>query len=85
MEGCGSKCHRLEHPSWPCRVYFTKKKNQMTYADLEDFIACYNPENQHKRKETYFENNADGRWRKFSYEEIMGRDKTSLDIFWIRD
>ena len=24
-------------------------------------------------------------WRKFSVEEILKRDKTSLDIFWIKD
>lgn len=29
--------------------------------------------------------NTDGRWRKFSVEEILKRDKTSLDIFWIKD
>ena len=57
----------------------------MTYADLKDFIACYKPENRHKRKETWSEDNPDGRWRKFTYEDIIARDKTSLDIFWIRD
>jgi len=57
----------------------------MTYDDLKDFIACYKPENRHKRKETWSEDNPDGRWRKFTYEDIIARDKTSLDIFWIRD
>lgn len=54
--------------------------------DLKDFISCYNPNNRHKRKETYnAESNSEGRWRKFSYEEIIARDKTSLDITWIKD
>ena len=57
----------------------------MTYDDLKDFITCYKPENRHKRKETWSEDNPDGRWRKFTYEDIIARDKTSLDIFWIRD
>ena len=57
----------------------------MTYDDLKDFITCYKPENRHKRKETWSEDNPDGRWRKFIYEDIIARDKTSLDIFWIRD
>ena len=57
----------------------------MTYDDLKDFIACYKPENRYKRKETWSEDNPDGRWRKFTYEDIIARDKTSLDIFWIRD
>jgi type I restriction enzyme M protein len=30
-------------------------------------------------------NNPEGRWRKFSYEQIVARDKTSLDIFWLKD
>ena len=63
----------------------TKKKNQMTYADLKDFITCYKPKNRHKRIETWSEDNPDGRWRKFIYEDIIARDKTSLDIFWIKD
>jgi type I restriction enzyme M protein len=66
-------------------IHFTKKKNQMTYDDLKDFITCYKPENLHKREDTWSEDSPDGRWRKFTYEEIIARDKTSLDIFWIRD
>lgn len=57
----------------------------MTRADLQDFIDCYHPENRHERHETYSEDNPDGRFRRFSVEEIMARDKTSLDIFWIKD
>ena len=66
-------------------VHFTLKQNPMTDADLEDFISCYNPQNRYDRRETYMEKNPDGRWRKFSYDEIKARDKTSLDIFWIKD
>ncbi|PJC05439.1 MAG: DNA methyltransferase, partial [Gallionellales bacterium CG_4_9_14_0_8_um_filter_55_61] len=48
--------------------------------------ACYNPLNRHERKESWNEaNNPEGRWRKFSYEQIIARDKTSLDIFWLKD
>ena len=66
-------------------VHFTLKQNPMTDRDLEDFIACYHPENRHERKETWSTDNPDGRWRRFSVDEIMARDKTSLDIFWIKD
>ena len=52
---------------------------------LEDFIKLYNSENLDKRKETWSEENEEGRWRKYSYEDIIARDKTSLDIFWIKD
>lgn len=57
----------------------------MQLEDLRDFITLYNPSNRHKRTETYSESNPDGRWRKFSYEEIIARDKTNLDIFWLKD
>lgn len=53
---------------------------------LRDFIDCYHPANRHKRKEAFDANkNPEGRWRKFTYEEIVGRDKTSLDITWLKD
>ena len=29
--------------------------------------------------------NPDGRWRKFTYEELIARDKISLDVFWLKD
>ena len=66
-------------------VHFTLKQHPMTDADLEDFIRCYHPENRHERTETWSPENPDGRWRRFSAEEILKRDKTSLDIFWIKD
>jgi len=50
-----------------------------------DFIECYKPENINKRKETWHpEKNPEGRWRRILYEDILARDKTSLDISWIK-
>lgn len=66
-------------------IHFTLKKNPMQRQDLKDFIQCYNPENRQERMETWSEANPEGRWRKFTYEELIARDKTSLDIFWLRD
>jgi type I restriction enzyme M protein len=67
-------------------VHHTLKKNPLKLADLKDFITCYNTSNRHLRKETFnAETNPEGKWRKFSYEEIISRDKTSLDITWIKD
>lgn len=57
----------------------------MTFEDLKDFVKCYNSSNRLNRKETWAEDNPEGRWRKFTYEEIVARDKTNLDIFWLRD
>ncbi|MBN8667110.1 MAG: SAM-dependent DNA methyltransferase [Chitinophagales bacterium] len=67
-------------------IHFTLKKNPMKLDDLQDFINCYNPANRHKRKEIFnAETNPEGRWRKFTYDDIVSRDKTSLDITWIKD
>ena len=57
----------------------------MKLDDLKDFIACYNPQARHQRQTTWSETTPEGRWRKFSYEEIIVRDKTSLDITWLKD
>ena len=66
-------------------IHHTLKKSPLTFEDLSDFIKCYNPENRHLRTETWSETNPEGRWRKFTYDEIIARDKTNLDIFWIKD
>jgi len=66
-------------------VHFTLKQYPMQYSDLLDFIACYHPEKRYERTETWSEDNPDGRWRKFDIADILARDKTSLDIFWIKD
>ncbi len=76
-------------------IHHTLKKNPLKLEDLKDFIECYNPTNRHKRKETYAAtpssssgpagSGPEGRWRKFTYDEIIARDKTSLDITWLKD
>lgn len=67
-------------------VHHTLKKQPMRFNDLQDFIQCYNPQNRHVRKESWHpENNPEGRWRKYTYEELISRDKTSLDVFWLKD
>ena len=58
--------------------HFTLKTNPLARADLDDFVACCNPENRHDRRETE-------RFRPFSYDELIKRDKANLDIFWLRD
>lgn len=66
-------------------VHHTLKKKPMTQAHLEEFVELYNPENRHKRSETWDAEKEEGRWRKFTYDEIIARDKTNLDIFWLKD
>jgi type I restriction enzyme M protein len=39
----------------------------------------------HEREATWSEQNPDGRWRSYAYDELLKRDKVSLDLFWIKD
>jgi type I restriction enzyme M protein len=66
-------------------IHHTLKRKPMTLEDLRDFIQLYNPSNRNKRKETWNAETEEGRWRKYSYDEIIERDKTNLDIFWLKD
>jgi type I restriction enzyme M protein len=58
--------------------HFTLKTNPLGQDDLKDFMRCYNPKNRHDREETE-------RFRAFSYDDLMQRDKVNLDIFWLKD
>ena len=57
----------------------------MKREDLDEFVECYNPANRHNRKPTWSDKNPEGRWRAYDYDEIIARDKASLDIFWLKD
>jgi type I restriction enzyme M protein len=64
---------------------FTLKQNPLQRSDLDEFVACFNPANRHKRKATWSDKKPEGRWRPYTYEELLARDKVNLDIFWLRD
>ena len=66
-------------------IHRTLKKKPLKVSDLQDFVECYNPENRHKRRETWSETNPDGRWRKYTCAEIFARPKTNLDFKWLKD
>ena len=66
-------------------VHHTLKQKPMTYDHLREFVECYNPMNRHIRKETWSEDHPEGRWRAYSREELLQRDKASLDVFWLKD
>jgi len=66
-------------------IRHTPKKNPLRSEHLKDFVECYQPDNISKRVETWSTSNENGRWKKFTYDEIISRDKTNLDIFWLKD
>jgi type I restriction enzyme M protein len=59
-------------------MHFTLKQNPLRYDDLSDFIAAFHADNRHEQKERE-------RFRGFSYDDLLQRDKVSLDITWLRD
>jgi type I restriction enzyme M protein len=65
--------------------HFTLKTNPLQDADLEEFKACYRPGARADRAVIWSEENPAGRWRAYSYDELVQRDKCSLDVFWLKD
>jgi type I restriction enzyme M protein len=57
---------------------FTLKTRQLMRADLDDFVLRFRADARQDREETK-------EFRAFTYDEIIARDKASLDIFWLRD
>lgn len=57
---------------------FTLKENPLKYEDLKDFLLCFRSENRHDREESE-------RFKRFTYDELIKRDKANLDIFWLKD
>ena len=65
-------------------IKHTLATKPMMRKHLDDFVTCYHAEDISQRKETYSEENPNGRWRKYPVSELLKRDKTSLDISWIK-
>ncbi len=57
---------------------FTLKENPLKRADLDEFVTCFNPANRHDRAESEA-------FKRFSYDDLIKRDKANLDIFWLKD
>jgi type I restriction enzyme M protein len=57
---------------------FTLRQNPIDDADVKDFVGSCRPTNRHKRKKT-------ARFKRFTYDELISRDKANLDIFWLKD
>ena len=66
-------------------MHHTLKRKPLCHEDLAEFVQCYNPANRHERRETWSGATPDGRWRRYGREELLARDKASLDLFWLKD
>ena len=64
-------------------VKHTMATKPMTRANLDDFVACYCSGHMQDRAPTYSADNLNGRWRKFTKEEVYSRDLLKLDFKWM--
>lgn len=65
--------------------HFTLRTRPLKRTDLDEFVALYKADDRTKRRATWSEKNPDGRWRAYTYEELVQRDKCNLDVFWLKD
>ena len=81
----GSKTKELWIYDYRTGVKHTLANNPLQRHHLDDFVACYKADNISERQETWSEENPNGRWKKFTYDELITRTNTGLDITWIKN
>ncbi len=84
FEKCSKGTKDLWIYDYRTEVKHTLTTNPIKRHHLDAFVECYSSDDLSKRTETYSEENPKGRWRKYSAEAILARDKTSMDITWIK-
>lgn len=65
--------------------HFTLKTNPLQRADLDEFVSLDKPGAIDQRQPTWSEQTPAGRWRCYDLEDLLARDKISLDLFWLKD
>jgi type I restriction enzyme M protein len=59
-------------------LHFTLKQNPLRREHLQEFVESFKPDARAEREESE-------RFKRFSYDDLLARDKVSLDITWLRD
>jgi type I restriction enzyme M protein len=59
-------------------MHFTLKQNPLRRDHLQDFVDAYRPESRNGRA-------GSDRFKRFTYDDLVQRDKASLDLIWLRD
>ncbi len=85
LEKKKSKNREIWFFDYRTNVHHTLKKQVLKYENLIPFVECYQSKDKEKTNETWSEENPKGRFRKYTYDEILARDKTNFDIFWLKD
>ena len=65
-------------PTGQSSAFLWEQSQSISDRLLDDFVACYNPANRHDRKPANC-------LKPFEYDDLLKRDKVSLDIFWLKD
>ena len=81
----GSPTQETWYYDYRTGIKHTLATKPLKRSDLEDFVSCYCAGHVEDRKETWSPENPNGRWRKYHVDELLARDKTGLDISWIKD
>ena len=66
-------------------VHHTLKKFPLQFEHLKSFVECYQASNRENTVETWNEQNLNGRFKKYTYDELISRDKVNFDITWLKD
>lgn len=77
--------NRVWYYDFRTNVHHTLKQKPMLRSHLDEFVTCYNPTNRDEREATWSEDTPGGRWRAYERDELLARDKASLDVFWLKD
>ncbi|MDR2563169.1 MAG: type I restriction-modification system subunit M [Prevotellaceae bacterium] len=72
----GGSTHEIRYYDYRTDIKHTLATNPIRRRHLDDFVACCKMENR--------DNDSNPRWKKFTKTEIEARDKTSLDITWLK-
>lgn len=64
-------------------IKHTLATKPMTRANLDDFVSCYCTGHMQDRTATYSSDNPNGRWRKYTKEEVYSRELLKLDFKWM--
>ena len=76
---------KVSYYDYCTKFHHTLKQIPLTSGHIEDFIAYHNPANRHIREDTWNDETPAGWWHAYPREELLQRDKASLDLFWLKN
>lgn len=81
----GKKTEEIWFYDYRTNIHHTLKKYPLQFRHLKSFVECHNSKDRRKTQETWSSKNINGRFRKYELKDILKRDKTNLNITWLKD